>query len=58
MYQAMQFVPLDNTKDVVVRAVRTKPYKSLDAAVRALIKVGHGYVKKDYETVPVWQNVV
>lgn len=59
MFYAMQFIPDEfNPRNVIVRAVRAKPFKSFDAAVRAVKKVGHqGYVKEYGKKQPVWDNL-
>lgn len=56
MFYAMGFYKTEYDS-VVVRAVRVNPFKSLDAAIRAIKKVGHGYVKKHGERAPVWTNL-
>lgn len=40
-----------------VRAVRTKPFKTMQSAQKAIEKVGHGYVKQLGQANPVWSNV-
>ena len=58
MYSAMQFVPTGFNDNVVVRAVRTKPFKSFDSAVRALNRTGReGYVKMVGHSRPVYNNL-
>lgn len=39
-----------------IRAVRTKPFKKIDAAKRAVEKAGRGYVKQLGLKEPVWSN--
>lgn len=56
MYYAMAFID-DGYGYAQVRAVRINPFKSLEAAIRAVQKVGHGYVKKLNVKQPVWSNV-
>lgn len=58
MYQSMQYIPISHSDNVSVRAVRAKPFKSLDAAVRALLKTGNeGYVKQQGQLRPVYHNL-
>ena len=58
MYQSMQFIPTGFNNNVMPRAVRVKPFKSLDAAVRALLKTGNeGYVKQQGQLRPVYHNL-
>ena len=57
MFYAMQFCPTGFNNNVTVRAVRAKPYTSFEAAVKAVIKAGQGYVKKQGEAKPLWNNV-
>lgn len=58
MFYAMAFYPTGYNKNVTCRAVRTAPYRSLEEAVAALLKVGQeGYVKQEGITKPVWNNV-
>lgn len=55
MFYAMLFIR-NEWGNYNVRAARVKPFKKLDAAKRAIEKVGHGYVKKLGESEPVWHN--
>lgn len=58
MYQAMYFIPIPYTNGVMVRATRSKPFKSFDAAVRSVIKTGNeGYVKQQGQPRPIWNNL-
>lgn len=58
MYQSMQYYLIPFSDNVSVRAVRSKPFKSLDAAVRALLKTGNeGYVKQQGQLRPVYHNL-
>jgi hypothetical protein len=58
MYQAMQFLPIAGSNNVSVRATRQKPFKSLDAAIRSVIKTGNeGYIKELGQSRPIWNNV-
>ena len=56
MFYALKFVKGDF--GFHVRAIRVKPYKSFDAAKKAVLKVGSGYVKKYGIKEPVFSNVV
>lgn len=58
MYQSMQYYPIPFSNNVSVRAVRVKPFKSLEAAVKALLKTGNeGYVKQQGQLRPVYHNL-
>lgn len=58
MFTAMQFIPTGFNSNVCVRAVRVRPFKSLDAAKNALLKTGNeGYIKQAGVVTPVFHNV-
>lgn len=57
MYYAMIFHPSEYNC-ICVRSLRTKGFKTLDAAKQAIIRVKKdGYVKKLGDKVPAWSNV-
>lgn len=56
MFYAMGFYP-DGYGKTVIRAIRISPFKDMDAAIRAIKRVGHGYVKKHSVKQPVWSNL-
>ena len=53
----MKFVPCE-FGGFVVRAVRQSPYSSIEAAKKAIKKVGQGYIKQLGVSKPVWSNVL
>lgn len=55
MFYAMAFYKNEFGK-YNVRAVRTRPFKKADAAIKAVKKVGQGYVKQLGEKQPIWSN--
>lgn len=56
MYYSMLFIR-NEWGNFNVRAARKTPFKSLEAAKRAIIKSKHtGYVKMLGKTTPVWSN--
>lgn len=56
-YFAMIFHPSEYNY-VCVRSLRTKGFKTLEAAKQAIIRVNKdGYVKKLGDKVPAWSNV-
>lgn len=58
MFTAMKFEPTGFNDNVVVRAVRTKPFKTMGAAVRALNRTGReGYVKMVGHSRPIYNNL-
>ena len=57
MFYALKYVSTWGTNSSV-RAVRIKPYKSLDAARKAVERAGQGYVKRLNHPIPVWSNVL
>lgn len=57
MYYALKYVSTWGT-NCAVRAVRVKPYKSLDMARKAVERAGKGYVKRLNCPIPVWSNVL
>ncbi len=58
MYQAMHFVPISYTDNFSVRATRSTPFKSFEAAVRSVIKTGNeGYIKEVGQSLPIWNNL-
>ncbi len=57
MYYAMKFTST-GWQTSTVRAVRVKPYKSLDLACKAVERAGKGYVKRLNCPIPVWSNVL
>ena len=57
MFYAMIFHPSEYNH-VCTRSLRTKGFKSLEAAKQAIIRTKkQGYVKKLGEKTPVWSNV-
>jgi hypothetical protein len=57
MFYAMIFSPSEYNL-VCTRSLRTKGFKTLEAAKAAIIRVKkEGYVKKLGEKAPVWSNV-
>jgi len=57
MYYAMIFHPSEYSC-ICVRSLRTRGFKSLEAAKTAIIRAKKdGYVKKLGESVPVWSNL-
>lgn len=57
MFTAMKFEPTGFNDNVVVRAVRTKPFKTEQAARSAVVRSGReGYVKQVGHSIPVWHN--
>lgn len=57
MYYAMIFHPSEYNC-TCVRSLRTKGFKTLDAAKQAIVRTKKdGYVKKLGEKVPAWSNV-
>lgn len=57
MFYAMQFCPTGFNNNVTVRAVRSQPFKTQSAAVKAVMKRGLGYVKEQGKHKPIWHNV-
>jgi len=57
MYYALKYVSTWGTNSAV-RAVRVKPFKTLDAARKAVERAGKGYVKKLNNAIPVWSNIL
>ena len=57
MFYAMKFTPTGWKTDTV-RAIRVRPYKSLELARKAVERAGQGYVKKINHPIPVWSNVL
>ena len=57
MYYALKYVSTWGANSAV-RAVRVKPFKTLDAACKAVERAGQGYVKKINHPIPVWSNVL
>ena len=53
MYYSMIFIKNEWGK-YNVRAARKRPYKSLEAAKKAVEKYGSGYVREFGKSVPVW----
>lgn len=58
MFYAMNFIPTGFNNNVTVRSVRTKPYKSFESAVKALIATKReGYIKEAGKSRPIWHNL-
>jgi len=57
MFYAMKFTPTGWKTDTV-RAIRVRPYKSLELARKAVERAGKGYVKKLNNAIPVWSNIL
>lgn len=58
MYYAMIFhKDVYNPQMSSVRPARVAPYKTMTAAIRAVERVGHGYIKQLGIGKPVWTNV-
>lgn len=58
MYLAMKFEPIEFTNNVLPVAVRTKPFKSFEAAKAALFKsMREGYILEQGITRPIFHNL-
>lgn len=58
MFTVMQFLPTGFNSNFVVRTVRIRPFKSLEAAKNALLKTGNeGYIQQAGVKAPVFHNV-
>jgi len=58
MFYPMVFEPIEFSNNVTVRALRTRSYKSLSAAVAALLKSHkEGYIKQHGVYKPVYSHL-
>lgn len=57
LYYAMKFIPTEFNNNVTVRSIKTSPYTSLEAAIKAVKRVGQGYVHEAGKRQPVYYKL-